>query len=190
MYFLHKTLQKDWKHSMWNMDNTESWHALFVTTGHEEKVKKALEAIFQDEIKSIVPKRELRERKAGKWHKVKRTLFPGYVLIKGRITIETYYRIKKIPMLAKLLKDESGPLKIEEKELEVLNILLKDDDENIGFSTAYKEGQKVKIIDGPLVGLEGHIQSVDTRKGRAKVNIDFLGSPRTVQLGINFVDKI
>jgi transcriptional antiterminator NusG len=93
-------------------------------------------------------------------------------------------------MLSKLLKDESGPLKIEEKELEVLNILLKDDDENIGFSTAYKEGQKVKIIDGPLVGLEGHIQSVDTRKGRAKVNIDFLGSPRTVQLGINFVDKI
>ena len=58
MYFLHKTLQKDWKHSMWNMDNTESWHALFVTTGHEEKVKKALEAIFQDEIKSIVPKRD------------------------------------------------------------------------------------------------------------------------------------
>ena len=30
---------------------------------------------------------------------------------------------KEIPMLSKLLKDESGPLKIEEKELEVLNIL-------------------------------------------------------------------
>ncbi len=175
---------------MWNIDKKESWHALFVTTGHEDKVKKAIEATFKDEIKSIVPKRELRERKSGKWHIVKRTLFPGYVLIKGKITIETYYRIKEIPMLANLLKDESGPLKIEEKELEVLNILLKNGEENIGISTAYKEGQKVRIIDGPLVGLEGHIQSVDTRKGRAKLNIDFLGSPRTVQLGINFVDKI
>ena len=175
---------------MWNIDKKESWHALFVTTGHEDKVKKAIEATFKDEIESIVPKRELRERKSGKWHIVKRTLFPGYVLIKGKITIETYYRIKEIPMLANLLRDESGPLKIEEKELEVLNILLKNGEENIGISTAYKEGQKVRIIDGPLVGLEGHIQSVDTRKGRAKLNIDFLGSPRTVQLGINFVDKI
>lgn len=111
-------------------------------------------------------------------------------MIKGKITIETYYRIIEIPMLANLLKDESGPLKIEEKELEVLNILLKNGEENIGISTAYKEGQKVRIIDGPLVGLEGHIQSVDTRKGRAKVSIDFLGDTRTVQLGIDFVDKI
>lgn len=174
---------------MWNIDKKESWHALFVTTGHEDKVKKAIEATFKDEIKSIVPKRELRERKSGKWHIVKRTLFPGYVLIKGKITIETYYRIKEIPMLANLLKDESGPLKIEEKELEVLNILL-NGEENIGISTAYKEGQKIRIIDGPLVGLEGHIQSVDTRKGRAKVSIDFLGDTRTVQLGIDFVDKI
>ena len=93
-------------------------------------------------------------------------------MIKGRITIETYYRIKEITMLANLLKDESGPLKIEEKELEVLNILL-NGEENIGISTAYKEGQKIRIIDGPLVGLEGHIQSVDTRKGRAKVSIDY-----------------
>lgn len=175
---------------MWNIDKKESWHALFVTTGHEDKVKKAIEATFKDEIKSIVPKRELRERKSGKWHIVKRTLFPGYVLIKGKITLETYYRIKEIPMLANLLRDESGPLKIEEKELEVLNILLKNGEENIGISTAYKEGQKVRIIDGPLVGLEGHIQSVDTRKGRAKVSIDFLGDTRTVQLGIDFVDKI
>lgn len=152
---------------------TQSWHALFVAIGHEEKVKKAIEATFKDEIKSIVPKRELRQRKSGEWYKVKRTLFSGYILIKGRITIETYYRIKEIPMLANLLRDESGPLKIDEKELEVLNILLKDDDENIGFYTVYKEGQKVKIIDGPIYGLEGDIQSVDTRKGRAKINIDF-----------------
>lgn len=175
---------------MWNTDSAESWYAVFVATGHEEKVKKAIEAIFEGEIRPIVPKRELRERKAGKWRKVRRTLFPGYVLIKGKITIETYYRIKEIPMLAKLLKDESGPLKIYGKELEILKTLLKSGDESVGISTTYKEGQEVRIIDGPLVGLEGHIQSVDTRKGRAKVNIDFLGDTRTVQLGINFVDKV
>ena len=61
---------------MWNIDKKESWHALFVTTGHEDKVKKAIEATFKDEIESIVPKRELRERKSGKWHIVKEHYFP------------------------------------------------------------------------------------------------------------------
>jgi len=175
---------------MWNTDNSKSWHALFVLTGHEEKVKKALEKTFNDEMKVIVPKRELRERKAGKWHKAKRTLFPGYVLIKGKITLETYYRIEKIPMLTKLLKDESGPLRIEEKELQVLNILINSEDGNIGMSTAYKEGARVKIVEGPLAKLDGYIQSIDTRKGRAKVKIDFLGQTRIAQLGIDFIDKI
>ena len=175
---------------MWATENSESWHALFVTTGHEEKIRKALEKTFGNQMKFIVPKRELRERKSGKWHIVKRTLFPGYVLIKGRITIETHYRIKEIPMLANLLKDESGPLKIEEKELEVLNILISNKDGTVGISTAYIENEKVKVANGPLVGLEGYIQSIDTRKGRAKIKIDFLGDTRIVQLGIDFIDKI
>ncbi len=141
-------------------------------------------------MKFIVPKRELRERKAGKWYKVKRNLFPGYILLKGKITIETYYRIKEVPVLTNLLKDEDGPLKIEEKELEVLNILISNKDGTVGISTAYIENEKVKVANGPLVGLEGYIQSIDTRKGRAKIKIDFLGDTRIVQLGIDFIDKI
>ena len=93
-------------------------------------------------------------------------------------------------MLTNLLKDEDGPLKIEEKELEVLNILISNKDGTVGISTAYIENEKVKVANGPLVGLEGYIQSIDTRKGRAKIKIDFLGDTRIVQLGIDFIDKI
>ncbi len=175
---------------MWNTANSETWHALFVTTGHEEKIKKALDKYFESQLRFIVPKRELKERKAGKWHIVKKTLFPGYILVKGKITTEAYYGIKTIPMLANLLKNEDGPLIIEEKELQLLKILINNNDGNIGISTAYKENEKVKVNNGPLVGLEGLIQSVDMRKGRAKVKLDFLGETRTVQLGIDFVDKI
>ncbi len=177
-------------HSLWTTENSESWHALFVTTGHEEIIKKVLDLTFENQIQFIVPKRELRERKAGKWHIIKRNLFPGYILVKGAITIESYYRIKKIPMMTKLLKNEDGPLKIEEKELEILKILISPKDGNIGISTAYQENEKVKITNGPLSGLEGLIQSIDTRKGRAKVKLNFLGETRTVQLGIDIVEKI
>ncbi len=174
---------------MWATDNCQNWHALFVATGQEEVVKEALEEAFGDEVKLVVPKREIRERKAGKWHLVKKTLFPGYILLKGSITVEAYYRIKEMPLVANLLKSEEGPLRIEEKELEVLNILMDDEDGSIGISTAFKEGERVKVNSGPLVGLEGHIEGVDMRKGRARVKISFLGEERIVQLGLDLVDK-
>ena len=178
------------------MDNTdkENWYALFVATGQEERVKKILETNLQNEtdnhLKFVIPVRELRERKAGKWKMVKRKLFPGYILVKGNIDVETYYILKKESGIAKLLRDEEEPLKIQEDELRVLKILTRDKEGYIGISNAFKENDKIKITDGPLAGLEGLIESVNARKGRAKVRLNFLGEKRLVELGINFVDKI
>jgi len=174
---------------LWAANNVGSWHALFVATGHEERIKRALDKHFDDQLKFIIPKRELKERKAGKWHLVKRYLFPGYILLKGKVTVETYYRLKQIPVLARLLKNEDGPLEIEKNEIEVIKKLIGNEDGHIGISTAYKINDRVKIISGPLAGLEGYIQSVDKRHGRAKVSLSFLGEPRIVQLGIDIVDK-
>lgn len=166
----------------------EPWYALFVPTGQEEKTKNIIENTFEN-IKPLVPKRELKERKAGKWNIVKKKLFPGYVLLKGNISVEDYYKIKKLPVFANFLSDEDGLLEIDKRELRALNILLREDD-NIGISTAYKENDKIKIIEGPLAGFEASIGSIDARKGRAKVKMDFLGETRIVQLGIDFIDKI
>ena len=92
--------------------------------------------------------------------------------------------------MTKLLKSEQGPLQIGEKELEVLKILINSETGNVGISTAYRKNEKVQIVEGPLVGLEGQIQSIDARKGRARVSINFLGEPRTVQLGIDIIESI
>ncbi|MDW7668650.1 MAG: antiterminator LoaP [Bacillota bacterium] len=166
----------------------KKWHAIYATVGQEEKAKKALLETFKNDLKVLVPKRELKERKSGKIRIVSRKLFPGYVLINGEITKEAYYKIKKIPMLLNLLKGQEGPLEIDERELAVLNILIKD--EKIKISKAYKENDIIKIVEGPLLGMEGRIESIDARKGRAKVSIDFLGTSKVVQLGIEVVEKI
>ena len=172
-----------------NQQGKEEWYVLFVIANQEEKVKKILEKEVGDEYKFIVPKRELRERKDGIWHMVKRKLFPGYVLIKGIMNIEVYHKLKKIPGIIKLLSNEGDILTVDEKELRVLKVILGSDD-NIGISKLYKENDSVKIIAGPLVGLEGQIVKVDFRKGRAKVSLSFMNEERVVELGIEVVDKI
>lgn len=173
-----------------NQEGKEEWYVLFVNANQEEKMKKILEKEVGDEYKFIVPKRELRERKDGIWHMVKRKLFPGYVLIKGIMNIEVYYKLKKIPGIIKLLSNEGDILTVDEKELRVLKILIDNDDNNIGISKLYKENDCVKIVAGPLVGLEGQIVKVDFRKGRAKVSLSFMNEERVLELGIEVVDKI
>jgi transcriptional antiterminator NusG len=172
-----------------NLQEKECWYVLFVNTNQEEKVKTILEKEVGDDYKFIVPTRELRERKNGKWHSVKRKLFPGYVLIKGIMNIDVYYKLKRVPGIIKLLSSENEILTVDESELRVLKILIGNDD-NIGISRLYNENDIIKIIAGPLVGLEGQIIKVDSRKGRAKVSLSFMNEVRIVELGIEVVDKI
>ncbi|MFD3155943.1 antiterminator LoaP [Haloimpatiens sp. FM7330] len=172
------------------LSKDECWYVLFVNTNQEEKVKKILEREVGDEYKFIVPTRELKERKDGKWHKVRRKLFPGYVLIKGVMNVEAYYKFKKVPGIIKLLRNEDEVLTVDEKELKVLKILIDNESNNIGISTLYKENDKIKITEGPLVGLEAQIVKVNSRKGRAKVSLSFMNEERIVELGVDVVKKI
>lgn len=168
----------------------EAWYVLFTNTNQEEKVKRILEKEMKDECKAIIPTRELRERKNGKWCNVKRKLFPGYVLIKTIMNTEIYYKLKSINGIIKLLGNDKEILTVSEKELKILKILIDNDDNNIGISTLYKENDSIKIIEGPLMGLEGQIVKIDYRKGRAKVNISFMNEEKVVELGIELMDKI
>lgn len=163
-----------------------NWYALFVLTGEEDKVKERLLYRFQDKFRIIVPKRKLRERKDGAWHDIVRVLFPGYVLIHGEINIEEYMGFRDVPGLIKLLCSGYEPLKIADHEIDIISRLVINDD-IIGFSEVLMENGVVQVIDGPLLSMEGRIVSIDKRKGRAKVRLQFLGEERTVELGVSLL---
>lgn len=161
-----------------------NWYALFVVTGEEEKVKERIKYRFKDELRILVPKRKLRERRKGKWVHCIKTLFPGYIILNGDIGYTEYYRLKGIPGLLKLLRGGYDPLKIDYDEMAILNRLICNS-ETIGFSSVFEENGKVVVVDGPLVSQEGIIKSINRRKGRAKVRLNFLGEPRLVDLGVS-----
>ncbi len=165
-------------------DESEIWHAVFVKTGNEETVKQKIAYTFKESyIVPVVPKRCIRERKNGIWHNRIRTLFPGYILLKGNITTKDYYILKTVPGILRILKGVNGLYRIEPDEIRVISRLMTEG-ELIGTSTAFQQGDSIEVIEGPLLGMEGLIQSIDRRKGRAKVNISFLGDIRTVDLDI------
>lgn len=167
----------------------DQWYSVFVVTGTEEKAKERIKYRLQEGYTVVVPKRLLRIRRGGVWRIEKRPLFPGYVLINGEIDTDTYYRLKNIPDVLKLLKTGNQPAKIDPDEMAVLSRLMCNSEE-IGFSDVIVENGFVRVIDGPLFSLEGIIKSIDHRKQRAKVRLNFLGEERTVDLGISILKPV
>lgn len=188
------------------------WYVLFVVTGQEDNVKERLYYRFKNteqNIQFIVPRIVKPERKQGIVREVEKTLLPGYVLIEGDIGVDEYYKLKNVPGLVKLLRPEKimtratgldevkeiyeNPDKffemIPEEEIALLGMILRDG-ETIGVSTIeYGEGDKVRVIDGPLFGMEGVISKVDRRKRRAKVRLTILGAERLVDFAIKEILK-
>jgi transcription termination/antitermination protein NusG len=171
------------------IESTKSWHALFVATGEEDRVKERILYRLGDRgIRALVPKRKLRERRNGVWESSIKTLFPGYLLLNGSIGADEYYCMRDIPGIIRILKDKHGLLRIEEHEISILSRLICNH-EIIETSHAFLAGGRIVVTDGPLLGMEGFIESIDTRKGRAKVRLNFIGEPRVVDLSISLVQS-
>lgn len=166
------------------------WHALFVETGNEEKVKSLLEVKFEDyegDISFVIPRLIINERRQGVWNEVVKKMLPGYLLIRGNIGIEEYYMFKGIPGVLKLLRSGGEFTPIPKREIEVLGTLLSEGDVIKPSTITFDEGDKVKVVDGPLKGLEGIIVHINKRKGRAKIKLDFLGGERKIDVGVNII---
>ena len=195
MQFLVKSgAGMDWRERLHQMtgtddeDETKHWHAVYILSGNEDPVREKIEyALGSLGRRAVVPKRRILERKEGKWRVKIRPLFPGYILLQGKIDVSSYYILKSVPGLVRILKDNCQLYRIYPEEIKIISRLMCNG-EIIGTSVAFKKGDKVIITEGPLLSLEGLIVSVDARKGRAKVLISFLGDVRTVDLSIKVIE--
>ncbi|AOY76264.1 antiterminator LoaP [Clostridium formicaceticum] len=163
------------------------WYALFVKTNKEEEVQKWLEFYFDKKtLHSCVPKRKIKEKKAGKFYCVLKTLFPGYVFICTIMDLDKYRIITTIPNLIRILNKGSYYSRIEEKEMSII-LKLVGDNSIIDYSKIFIKNCKVLVKDGPLYGMEGIIKKVNKHTNRAKVQVSFMGSPRLIDVGIEIL---
>jgi len=110
-------------------------------------------------------------------------LFPGYVFMETesleRSTIESF---KKVNGFYHFLANNSAPQKLEGKDL-IYYSTFRNNGEIMGISRVrFDENQRIKIVDGPLLGFEGKIIRVNKRCQRVTVEIDILGGCKRVDL--------
>ena len=156
----------------------------------EKSFAQLCQKLIPDELKVHFPRRRLTERKQGVVKKVESPLFPGYVFVEMQdaITPEMYYRLKKVPGFFHILKPSGELQELKGHDLELVKHFLKFGQVMEASKVIFDENQRIRVLSGPMSGLEGKIVSVDRRKGRAKIVLDFDRNQFTINLAFEVLE--
>lgn len=166
------------------------WYVIQVRTGTEEAIRQQCERRIPREAlgRCFLPCYEEKRKAGGTWTLRKKHLFPGYVFAETGDIEELYRRLKGISGMTKLLGagDEVIPLTEEE---EAFLRRFGGEEQVVGMSEGIIEHSQVKILSGPLVGMEGTIRKIDRHKRKAWIEVGMFGRKQRVEVGVEIFEK-
>ena len=135
------------------------WFALYTLPRHEKQVSKQLEQRF---VECFLPLYgTVRRWKTGPT-RVSLPLFPGYVFV--HVADFERRRVFELPSVLHIVGSRSGPISLPDIEIEKLRQTIAS---GLAEPHAYlKIGARVRIINGPLTGIEGILKR---KQGTMKV---------------------
>ena len=174
----------------------KKWYVVNTYSGHENKVKEKLEMRaesmgLQDYIfRIIVPEQTVIEEKDGVTKEKVKKMFPGYVLVEMVMSDEAWFVVRNTPGVTGFIGSSgkgAKPTPLQPYEVEtILN--------NMGISridapNELKEGDKIKIIDGPFVGMQGTIESIDLENKIVNALVDLFGQETSIEVELKQIDR-
>lgn len=119
-----------------------------------------------------------------KW--IDRALFPNYVFV-YTLQRELYY-VTRVPKVVNYIEFEGKPSVISLKEVECIKKMLSLKEE-IQITTEFFEGEKVRIISGPLAGYDGTL--VDYKgKVRFGIQLNEINHSLLINISSRMLEKI
>ena len=164
------------------------WYAIHTYAGYENKVAGNLEKMvenrkMQDLIHEIkVPTETVVEIKDNKKKEVERKIFPGYVMVKMIVTDESWYVVRNVHGCTGFVGPASKPVPLTDEEVRRLGV------ETVSVEVAYKVGDNIKIVDGPLTGFTGIVDEIDLANNQVKITISMFGRETPVELELDQVE--
>jgi transcriptional antiterminator NusG len=166
------------------------WYVLRTFSGHENKVKTALEKEIefrnlQPYIKQIlIPAERVFEVKDGKTKSKKKSFFPGYILIEAELDKKIMDIILSIPSVMGFLGTKNRPQPLQPQEVERLLTKVQSEEAGERIESPFKIGDPIVITSGPFAKMKGTVQEVNNEKLKLKVMVSIFG--RKTPLEIDF----
>jgi transcriptional antiterminator NusG len=193
------------------------WFVVHTYSGMEKRVKHNLEnriisLNMEDYIHEIVvPTEEVAEIKNGQRKMVKRTVLPGYVLVRMDLTDESWSAVRHTPSVTGFVGHSHQPVPLSMTEVENMlapAVVAAAEAEAAaagqpapagGVATQTKkpvevadfgEGDSVMVVDGPFATLHATITEINAESQRVKALVEIFGRETPVELSFSQIQKV
>ncbi len=170
-----------------------AWYVIHCYSGYENKVRHNLEQRIEtmgmkDKIFDVViPTQEEIEVREGKRRTVERHIFPGYVLVNMTLSEESWYVVRNTPGVTGFVGMGNLPTALRPEEVSQIIKRMEADAPTVKVS--FKEGERVRIIDGPFNDFRGTVSEIDMERTKVRVMVSFFGRETPVELDFLQVEK-
>jgi transcription termination/antitermination protein NusG len=183
-------------------EDSFDWYVVRCFSSHEKKVKEFLEREIEEQglqhkIKEIlIPTETVIEIRSGKKRTKEKNFFPGYILVSTRYDEEVNNLMQSAPSCLGFLKagrNEVIPTPLKQSEVDRIIGRVMDNQEAVEkggvVDIPYKEGDLVKVVDGPFKEFDGTVQEVLPDKLKLRVLVSIFGRKTPVEVDLNQVES-
>ncbi len=176
-----------------SIDDKARWYVIHTYSGYENKVRASLEQRIQEHVledkfrEILIPTEEVVDVRQGKKHIRTRRYFPGYILIKMEMTDETWLLVKNTPKVSSFVGGRK-PDQVSQREVDQFLGKVEEDTEKPKLDISFREGEKVRVTDGPFSSFSGVVAEVNADRSTLKVMVSIFGRQTPVELNFTQVE--
>jgi transcriptional antiterminator NusG len=191
------------------------WFVVHTYSGMENRVKSNLEnriisLNMEDYIHEIVvPTEEVAEIKNGQRKMVKRTVLPGYVLVRMDLTDESWAAVRHTPSVTGFVGHSHQPVPLSMTEVENMlapAVVARAEAEAVAAGTPaastgtpakkpievadFDVSDSVMVVDGPFATLHATITEINAESQRVKALVEIFGRETPVELSFSQIQRV
>ena len=200
---------EEFRRELWSKPG--DWFVIHTYSGMENRVKANLEnritsLNMEDYIHEVVvPTEEVAEIKNGQRKLVKRTVLPGYVLVRMDLTDESWAAVRHTPSVTGFVGHSHQPVPLSLSEVESMlapTVVAQAEaaaPEAAGAGAPAKRktevadfnvGDSVMVVDGPFATLHATITEINADTQRVKALVEIFGRETPVELSFSQIQKV
>jgi transcriptional antiterminator NusG len=184
------------------------WYVVHTYSGMENRVLQNLEnrvssLNMEDYIYEIVvPTEEVTEIRNGQRKLIKRTVLPGYVLVRMDLTDESWSTVRHTPSVTGFVGHSNQPVPLSLDEVEKMLAPAVVAAANAASDNPSRKSKKkievadfavgdsVMVVDGPFAGVHATITEINVNNQRLKALVEILGRETPVDLTFPQIQKV
>jgi transcriptional antiterminator RfaH len=160
----------------------KQWYAVYTKPRNEQQAQRQLE---NQGFETCLPLICVQKKRRNRWQKVVEPLFARYLFIMADPSVQSIAPVRSTLGVVDLVRFGTKIQPVPETVIEQLRASASDDPSTLPKRTpVFKQGDRVRVTDGPFQGLEAVFQEPSGAR-RALILLEFLGRISGLHIGID-----